>query len=340
MMFSLSDYDYPFDQSLIAQYPVLRRDQSGLLVLNRSDGKIEHRKFYNITDYLRNGDLLVLNNTKVMPCRITGEKEGTGGRVELLLIKKNDDQTWESISNKKLRVGVNIKISDKCFGEVVGEAGSNYIVKFNYHSDGGALLSEFGQMPVPPYIKRMSGEEDRERYQTVYAAEVGAIAAPTAGLHFTKELIGILNDMGVSTVYITLHVGIGTFRPVKSENIENHRMEYEKFNVSETVVKQIRQTKENGGRVIAVGTTSVRALEHAAINGELSPAKGETGLFISPGFKFNVIDAMITNFHLPKSTLLMLVMAFAGRENILKSYAEAVEKKYRFYSYGDAMLII
>lgn len=338
-MFNLSDYDYPFDPSLIAQYPVSVRDQSRLLVLNRSDASIEHRSFFNIDEYLREGDILVLNDTKVIPCRIIGEREGTGGRVELLLIKKHDDLTWESMSNKKLRNGVRIKFSDKCCGEVIGVANSHYLVKFHYSSDGESFISEIGQMPVPPYIKRKSCEEDKERYQTVFAAEDGAIAAPTAGLHFTRELIGVLNSRGVSTVYITLHVGIGTFKPVKSENIEHHKMEYERFNIPEVVVERILQAKENGGRVIAVGTTSVRALEHAAIGGALHPAKGETGLFICPGFKFNVVDAMITNFHLPKSTLLMLVMAFAGRENILHAYAEAVARKYRFYSYGDAMLI-
>ncbi|HZX49027.1 MAG TPA: tRNA preQ1(34) S-adenosylmethionine ribosyltransferase-isomerase QueA, partial [Nitrospirota bacterium] len=327
-MFNLSDYDYPFDPSLIAQYPVSVRDQSGLLVLNRADSSIEHRRFYNVIEYLREGDILVLNNTKVVPCRLVGEKDGTGGRVELLLIKKHGDQIWESISNKKLRNGVKIKFSDKCCGEVIGVENSNYLVKFNYSSDGGMFLSDIGQMPVPPYIKRKSCEEDKERYQTVYAAEDGAIAAPTAGLHFTKELIGILNSRGVTTVYVTLHVGIGTFRPVKSENIELHKMEYEKVNIPEVVVKHILQAKNNGGRLIAVGTTTVRALEHAAISGILHPAMGDTGLFIYPGFKFNVVDAMITNFHLPKSTLLLLVMAFAGRENILNSYAEAVARKY------------
>ncbi|MCC6543558.1 MAG: tRNA preQ1(34) S-adenosylmethionine ribosyltransferase-isomerase QueA [Nitrospirae bacterium] len=339
-MSDLSDYDYPFDPSLIAQHPVSVRDQSGLLVLNRSDSVIEHRRFFNIVDYVREGDILVLNNTKVMPCRIVGEREGTGGRVELLLIKKHDDQTWRSISDKKLREGVRIKFSDNCCGEVTGTANSNYIVKFHYTSEGESIISEIGQMPVPPYIKRKSCEQDMERYQTVYAAEDGAIAAPTAGLHFTEDLIGRLNRKGVSTVYLTLHVGIGTFKPVKSENIEHHQMEYEEVNIPEAVVERILQTKENGGRVIAVGTTSVRALEHAAFSGVLHPAKGETGLFIYPGFKFNIVDAMITNFHLPKSTLLMLVMAFAGRGNILKSYAEAVARKYRFYSYGDAMFII
>src|SRR4030066_1150008 len=339
-MFNLSDYSYPFDPSLIAQYPVEERDQSGLLVLNRSDGNIEHRRFYNIVEYPRDGDVLVLNNTKVIPSRIIGKREGTGGRVELLLLKKYDDQTWEVLSNKKLRIGIKISFSDKCSGEVIGNANTNYIVKFHYQPDGGSFFSEIGQMPVPPYIKRKSCEEDKERYQTVYAAEDGAIAAPTAGLHFTNELIGILNSRGVTTVYVTLHVGIGTFRPVKSENIELHKMEYEKVNIPEVVVKHILQAKNNGGRLIAVGTTTVRALEHAAISGILHPAMGDTGLFIYPGFKFNVVDAMITNFHLPKSTLLLLVMAFAGRENILNSYAEAVARKYRFYSYGDAMLII
>ena len=339
-MFNLSDYNYPFDPSLIAQYPVEERDQSGLLVLNRSDGGIEHRRFYNIVEYLRDGDVLVLNNTKVIPSRIVGKREGTGGRVELLLLKKYDDQTWEVLSNKKLRAGIKISFSDKCSGEVIGNANANYIVKFHYQPDGAAFLSEIGQMPVPPYIKRKSCEEDKERYQTVYAAEDGAIAAPTAGLHFTEKLIGELNAKGISTVYVTLHVGIGTFKPVKSECIEHHNMEHERFNVSDNVVRQIRQTKKNGGRVIAVGTTSVRALEQAAINGELKHAGGETCLYIYPGFEFKVVDAMITNFHLPKSTLLMLVMAFAGRENILNSYAEAVARKYRFYSYGDAMLII
>lgn len=339
-MFNLSDYDYPFDPSLIAQHPVQERDQSNLLVLNRSDGTIEHRRFFNIVEYLREGDVLVLNNTRVIPSRIVGKREGTGGRVELLLLKQYDDQTWEVLSNKRLRVGIKISFSDKCSGEVTGNANPNYIVKFHYQSDAATFLSEIGQMPVPPYLKRKSCEEDKERYQTVYAAEDGAIAAPTAGLHFTEELIGDLNAMGVSTVYITLHVGVGTFKPVKSEYIEHHKMEHERFNVPEDVVSRIRQTKKNGGRVIAVGTTSVRALEQAAINGELHHAGGETCLYIYPGFEFKVVDAMITNFHLPKSTLLMLVMAFAGRENILTSYAEAVARKYRFYSYGDAMLIV
>src|SRR4030067_1456083 len=265
-MFNLSDYNYPFEPSLIAQYPVEERDQSGLLVLKRSDGTIEHRKFNNVVEYLRDGDVLVLNNTKVIPSRIIGKREGTGGRVELLLLKKYDDQTWEVLSNKKLRIGIKISFSDKCSGEVIGNANAHYIVKFHYQSDGAAFLSDIGQVPVPPYIKRKSCEEDKERYQTVYAAEDGAIAAPTAGLHFTKELIGILNSRGVSTVYVTLHVGIGTFRPVKSENIERHKMEYEKFYIPEVVVERILQAKNNGGGGFVVGAASLVGVVHTAHN--------------------------------------------------------------------------
>lgn len=339
-MINLSDYDYPFDSSLIAQYPESKRDDSRLFVLNRTDGTAGHRKFSNVIEYLRHGDVLVLNNTRVIPCRVTGEKEGTGGHVELLFLKKHDENSWEALSNRKLRPGTWIRFSDYCRCEVSGVAKDHYIVKFAHPSELKGLFSEIGQMPVPPYIRRESCEEDRERYQTVYALEDGAIAAPTAGLHFTRELMQALTNHGVSIVYITLHVGIGTFRPVKSEYITDHQMENEWFKVSEEAAEHIRQTKEKGGRVIAVGTTSVRALEQAAIDGVLKPAEGETGLFIYPGYKFNIVDAMITNFHLPRSTLFMLVTAFAGRENILNAYAVAVGKKYRFYSYGDAMLII
>ncbi len=339
-MLNLNDYDYPFDNSLIAQYPLPKRDQSRLLVLNRTNAKTGHRIFADIGEYLRDGDLLVLNNTRVIPCRIIGEKAGTGGRVELLLLKRYDDYTWEAIAGKKLRDGVKINLSDSLWCMVRGKHGSNYIIEFPHISDLMSHLSEIGQMPVPPYIKREPCSEDKERYQTVYADKDGAIAAPTAGLHFTDELIDTLKCRGVSVVYITLHVGIGTFRPVKTEFIGQHKMEPEWFSVSKDAAGLVSRTRESGGRVIAVGTTSVRALEQAAISGQLRPSEGETGLFIYPGFKFNAVDAMITNFHLPKSTLLMLVMAFAGRKGILESYAEAVAQKYRFYSYGDAMLII
>ncbi|MEK6560807.1 MAG: tRNA preQ1(34) S-adenosylmethionine ribosyltransferase-isomerase QueA [Nitrospirota bacterium] len=336
----MTDFDYPFDPLLIAQYPLEKRDQSRLLVLDKINGKTAHRIFSDIGEYLRAGDILVLNNTRVFPCRLIGEKEETGGRVELLLIKESGENRWEVISNKKLKEGTIIRFSKTCRCEVTGKYGTNYIVKFHYTSDWKELLSEIGQMPLPPYIRRAPSAEDSERYQTVYASEAGAIAAPTAGLHFTDELLGNLILKGIRTVYVTLHVGIGTFRPVKSEFIDRHRMEHERFNVSKEVVELIRETREKKGRVIAVGTTSVRALEQAALTGDLRPAEGETGIFIYPGFKFNVVDAMITNFHLPKSTLIMLVMALAGRENILRAYDEAVLQRYRFYSYGDAMLII
>lgn len=339
-MLNITDFDYPFDPLLIAQYPLEKRDQSRLLVLDKINGKTAHRIFSDIGDYLRAGDILVLNNTRVFPCRLIGEKEETGGRVELLLIKQSGENRWEVISNKKLKDGTIIRFSKTCRCEVTGKYGTNYIVKFHYTSDWKELLSEIGQMPLPPYIRRAPSAEDRERYQTVYASEDGAIAAPTAGLHFTDELLGNLSLKGIRTVYVTLHVGIGTFRPVKSEFIDRHRMEHERFNVSKEVVELIGQTREKKGRVIAVGTTSVRALEQAALTGDLRPAEGETGIFIYPGFKFKVVDAMITNFHLPKSTLIMLVMALAGRENILRAYDEAVLQRYRFYSYGDAMLII
>ncbi len=339
-MLNITDFDYPFDPLLIAQYPLEKRDQSRLLVLDKINGKTAHRIFSDISEYLRAGDILVLNNTRVFPCRLIGEKEDTGGRVELLLIKEAGENRWEVISNKKLKEGTIIRFSETCRCEVTGKYGTNYIVKFHYTSDWKELLSDIGQMPLPPYIGRTPSTEDRERYQTVYASEEGAIAAPTAGLHFTDELLGNLSLKGIRTVYVTLHVGIGTFRPVKSEFIERHRMEHERFNVSKEAVELIRQTREKKGRVIAVGTTSVRALEQAALTGDLRPAEGETGIFIYPGFKFKVVDAMITNFHLPKSTLIMLVMALAGRENILRAYDEAVLQRYRFYSYGDAMLII
>ncbi len=339
-MLNITDFDYPFDPLLIAQYPLEKRDQSRLLVLDRINGKTAHRIFSDIGEYLRAGDILVLNNTRVFPCRLIGEKEETGGRVELLLIKEAGENRWEVISNKKLKEGTIIRFTKTCRCEVTGKYGTNYIVKFHYTSDWKELLSEIGQMPLPPYIRRPHSAEDRERYQTVYASEDGAIAAPTAGLHFTDELLGNLSLKGIRTVYVTLHVGIGTFRPVKTEFIDRHRMEHERFSVSNEAAELIRQTREKKGRVIAVGTTSARALEQAALTGDLRPAEGETGIFIYPGFKFNVVDAMITNFHLPKSTLIMLVMALAGRENILRAYDEAVLQRYRFYSYGDAMLII
>ena len=336
----IEDFDYPFDPSLIARYPLPKRDQSRLLVLERGGGRIEHRRFFETGDYLDRGDVLVLNNTKVTPCRIAGKKAGTGGHVELLLIRRQEGDIWEAMAGGRLRAGTKILFLPSCCGEVTGHQNGHVVVKFSYEGEWERVLSKIGQMPIPPYIRRDPVEEDREWYQTVYAVKEGAIAAPTAGLHFTEEVLDALRGKGVSVVYITLHVGAGTFKPVKVEWIEGHRMESEWFEVGGEAVEQIQKAKAGGGRVVCVGTTSVRALEQAAAGGEFTKVKGETGLFIYPGFHFQVTDAVITNFHLPKSTLLMLVMAFAGRENILKAYEEAVKLRYRFYSYGDAMLII
>lgn len=308
--------------------------------MERQGGKIEHRRFFEIGDYLARGDVLVLNNTKVTPCRIVGKKAGTGGHVELLLIRRREGDVWEAMAGGRLRPGTKILFSLSCCGEVMGHQDGHVVVNFSYEGEWNSVLSEIGQMPIPPYIRRDPVEEDRKWYQTVYAAKEGAIAAPTAGFHFTEEMLDALRDKGLNVVCITLHVGIGTFKPVKVEWVKGHRMENEWFEVAGEAVEQIQKAKAGGGRVVCVGTTSVRALEQAAAGGEFRRAQGETGLFIYPGFQFRVTDAMITNFHLPKSTLLMLVMAFAGRENILKAYEEAVKLRYRFYSYGDAMLII
>lgn len=340
MKLHIEDFDYPFDPSLIAQYPLSKRDQSRLLVLDRKTGAIGHRRFFDLSEYLKKGDVLVLNNTRVFPCRLIGKKDKTGGRVELLLIKKLHGDTWEVMAEGRLREGTKVLLSPSSWCEIVEKNASHVVAEFHYLGDWETLLSEIGNVPIPPYIRRNPVKEDREWYQTVYASEEGAIAAPTAGLHFTEELLQSLISQGVITTCVTLHVGAGTFRPVKVGWIEGHKMSREWFDVRREVADLVRDTKNRGGRIIAVGTTAVRALEQAAIEGEIKEMKGETDLFIYPGFKFRIVDAMITNFHLPKSTLLMLVMAFAGRENILHAYSEAVKLGYRFYSYGDAMLIV
>lgn len=340
MKLHIEDFDYPFDPSLIAQYPLSKRDQSRLLVLDRKKGTIEHRRFFELSKYLKRGDLLVLNNTRVFPCRLVGKKDETGGRVELLLIKRLHGDTWEVMAEGRLKQGTKVLFSPSIRCEIIEKNADLVIAEFHYHGDWEGILSEIGNVPIPPYIRRSPVEEDRVWYQTVYASEEGAIAAPTAGLHFTEELLQSLSSSGITITTITLHVGAGTFRPVKVEWIEEHKMSREWFDVRREVVDLIRDTKNRGGKVVAVGTTAVRALEQAATGGEIKEMKGETDLFIYPGFKFKVVDAMITNFHLPKSTLLMLVMAFAGRENILHAYSEAVKLRFRLYSYGDAMLII
>lgn len=340
MKYTLKDFDYNFDSSLIAQYPLRKRDSSRLLVLDRTNEKIEHKTFFEAGEYLRRGDMLVLNNTKVIPCRLYGKKDGTGGGTEILLIKRLDDDVWEIMAKGRLKKGQKILFSSSLYCEVLERDDDFTIVKFVYEGDWDAILAETGNIPIPPYIRRKPVDGDKEWYQTVFAVNNGSIAAPTAGLHFTEEMLFSLRSKGIIIAAVTLHVGIGTFRPVKVENICEHKMHPESFEIGSEVAETIKKVKADGGRVVAVGTTSVRVLEQSAMTGDIKAGKGETDIFIYPGFKFNVVDAMITNFHLPKSTLLMLVMAYAGSERIKKAYQEAVSLGYRFYSYGDAMLII
>ncbi len=340
MQYTLKDFDYNFNPSLIAQYPLLKRDTSRLLVLDRKNEKIEHKSFFEAGEYLKRGDMLVLNNTRVTPCRLFGKKEGTGGATEILLIKRLDSDVWEVMAKGRIKKGQKITFSPSLCCEVIQRNDEYTIVRFNYEGDWETILSETGNIPIPPYIRRKTVDGDKEWYQTVFAVNDGSIAAPTAGLHFTEEMLFSLKSKGIIIAAVTLHVGIGTFRPVKVENIYEHKMHPEYYEINSEVVDTIKKVKADGGRVVAVGTTAVRVLEQAAITGDIKAGVGETDIFIYPGFNFKVVDAMITNFHLPKSTLLMLVMAFAGRERIIKAYQEAVSLSYRFYSYGDAMLII
>lgn len=343
----INEFDYQLPEELIAQTPTEKRDASRLMVLNREKKTIEHRHFYDILDYFRPGDCLVLNNSKVLPARLFGTKAETGAKVEFLLIKRNEGDIWESMvrPGKRLKPGDVVEFSDDFKAEILdyGEGGTR-IVKFHYGGIFMERLEELGKMPLPPYIERESKSEDNERYQTVYCREEGSVAAPTAGLHFTKELLNKAKEKGIRIAYITLHVGIGTFRPVKCENIEEHQMHFEEYEISKESAELINLTKSEGGRVISVGTTSTRTLESAAVlqDGDyrIPESNGSTGIFIYPGYEFKIIDSLITNFHLPKSTLIMLVSALYDREEILHAYQVAVEEKYRFFSYGDAMLII
>ena len=338
----LSDFYYDLPQELIAQDPLLKRDNSRLMVLNRAEETIEHKHFYDVISYLKEGDCLVINDTKVIPARLIGEKEGTGAAIEVLLLKRLDDCTWETLvkPGKKARVGARIIFGGgKLVGEVIDivEEG-NRIVRFEYEGIFEEILDELGQMPLPPYITHKL--EDKNRYQTVYAEHEGSAAAPTAGLHFTKELLEEIKAKGIKIAHVTLHVGLGTFRPVKEDNILDHHMHSEFYVIDEKAAETINETKKNGGRIIAVGTTSTRTLETVADeNGMLRACSGWTDIFIYPGYKFKAIDGLITNFHLPKSTLVMLVSALVGRERILEAYAHAVKEKYRFFSYGDACFI-
>ena len=338
-----SDFDYELPRDLIAQTPLQQRDASRLMVLHRADGAIEHRSFGDIADYLRPGDLLVANDSRVIPARLCGHKE-TGGKVEVLLVSRKAEGLWETLvqPGKGVRPGMRIAFERGLVGDVVErtEAGGR-LIRFNGTAEVEAALEAVGAMPLPPYIHERL--QDPERYQTVYARVKGSIAAPTAGLHFTPDLIARLEGMGVGFVFVTLHVGLDTFRPVQEEDPAYHPMHSEHCELPPATAALINATKQSGGRVVAVGTTAVRVLETAGQRsqaGGTEPFCDATRLFIRPGHRFRLVDAMITNFHLPRSTLLMLVSAFAGRETILRAYAEAVSNSYRFYSFGDAMLII
>jgi len=345
---NLSDFDYTLPEGRIAQYPSGQRDQSRLMVLHRSDGHIEHRQFMDLLDYVHEGDALVINETRVLSARLIGHKEHTGGRAEVLLLRRIGDGVWEALvrPGRRMPVGTRLIFGDhELIAQIVQRSPDGLrIIRFEGEDIEGKL-KHLGQTPLPPYIHREPIELDRERYQTVYAKREGAVAAPTAGLHFTPHLLDQIRAKNVAVIPILLHVGIGTFRPVSVEDPRTHRMEAEYYEINLHAADQINRTKARGGRIIAVGTTSVRALETAAEaypleDHLLAPQHGWTEKFIYPPYTFLVVDALITNFHLPKSTLLMLVSAFAGIDQIRKAYAEAIRKQYRFYSYGDAMLII
>ncbi len=340
---NLHDFYYELPRELIAQDPLEDRSSSRLMVLDRETGKTEHHIFTDILDYLYPGDCLVVNNTKVIPARLIGSKVGTDAKVEVLLLKREADDVWETLvkPGKKLKPGAKVSFGEGLLtGEIleVVEDG-NRKIRFTYEGIFEEILDQLGQMPLPPYITHQL--KDKTRYQTVYAKHDGSAAAPTAGLHFTPELLQKIQHQGVQIAHVTLHVGLGTFRPVKVENILDHHMHSEYYMVEEDQARLINETKARGGRVIAVGTTSLRTLESATgPDGILTAGSGWTDIFIYPGYSFRMIDALLTNFHLPESTLFMLVSALAGRETILEAYAEAVREKYRFFSFGDAMLIL
>lgn len=338
-----SDFDYNLPEELIAQTPIEPRDHSRMLVYNRADQSIQHLHFYDLPRFLRKGDVLVVNETKVIPARLLGEKEGTGVPVEILLLKRLERDVWEGL----VRPGRRLKPGTFCsFGngllraeiiESTEDGGRK--VRFHYNGVFEEILDQLGQMPLPPYIHEKL--EDKNRYQTVYAKEAGSAAAPTAGLHFTPELMEKIREMGVEIIPVLLHVGLGTFRPVKAEDLSDHHMHVEHYEVTEEAARKINEARQNGGRCICVGTTSVRTLESASGEDDLVRAEsGDTGIFITPGYRFHAVDSLITNFHLPQSTLLMLISALMGREEALRVYEEAVRERYRFFSFGDAMLIL
>ncbi len=345
--FEKKDYYYELPEELIAQDPLKDRSSSRLMVLDKNSGEVNHRIFRDITEYLEAGDCLVMNDTKVIPARLLGQREGSGGAVEVLLLKRLDKDEWECLvkPGKKMRPGMRAVFGDASDPELKAEVleeldDGKRKIRFEYKGIFEEVLDRLGEMPLPPYITHKLAKEDRDRYQTVYAKNSGSAAAPTAGLHFTNELIAAIEAKGVKIAKVTLHVGLGTFRPVKADNILDHHMHSEHCEVSEETAELVNACKKAGGRIVCVGTTSVRTLESmTGEDGILKAGTRETEIFIYPGYKFKITDALITNFHLPESTLIMLVSALAGRENVLKAYEEAVSQRYRFFSFGDAMFI-
>ena len=337
-----SDFYYDLPEELIAQTPVEPRNSSRLMVLPRNGGKIEHKHFYDLPEFLKPGDCLVLNNTRVLPARLYGTREDTGAVVEFVLLRQHGNKLWECLAGpgKKAKTGYKFRFSDKLTATVTDVLDDgNRMIEFACEGDFFAVLDEVGQMPLPPYIKEKL--KDKERYQTVYSKDAGSAAAPTAGLHFTKEMLESIKAMGVNIAYVTLHVGLGTFRPVNVEDVTQHKMHTEHYYIPEEAAKTINETRKNGGRVICVGTTSCRTVESCAKKyGEIKECSGDTDIFIYPGFEFKCMDGLITNFHLPESTLIMLVSAFAGYDNVMNAYNTAVKERYRFFSFGDAMLIL
>jgi S-adenosylmethionine:tRNA ribosyltransferase-isomerase len=337
----LSEFDFPCDSSLIASHPSLPRDHARLLVLQRFDCSFAHRRVDSLPDILQPGDLLVVNNTKVLPARVVGRKRPSGAEVEILFVKDLSGGIWEVLVKGTLRPGQIIEMGTEAVAVIVERSATRTTVRVKSPIPLSEWLRQHGRIPLPPYLKRESTDQDREWYQTLFAQHEGAIAAPTAGLHFTQELLARLHKREVGLATITLHVGVGTFKPVRADQIEDHRMSAEWIEVGEETVRAIKQVQVTGRRIVAVGTTVVRALETAAgANGQVRPYRGETDMFVTPGFQFKVVDALLTNFHLPRTTLLMLVSALAGTEFLREAYAEAVRERYRFYSYGDAMLIL
>lgn len=338
-----ADFYYDLPKELIAQTPVEPRDSSRMMVMDRQNGSIEHKHFYDIIDYLNEGDLLVANDSRVLPARIYGVKDGTGARVEFLLLRQISGNRWETLCKpgRKAKVGARFSFGEGILNAEVAEVcdDGNRIVDFDSNENFYAALDKIGKMPLPPYITEEL--QDQERYQTVYSHELGSAAAPTAGLHFTEELMERIRAKGVNIAYVTLHVGLGTFRPVKVDDVTKHKMHSEHYEIPKETAELINKTKENGGRVIAVGTTSCRTLESVATQqGAIVPCEGFTDIFIYPGYEFKVLDGLITNFHLPESTLIMLVSAFAGYENTMNAYKAAVDERYRFFSFGDCMSIL